>query len=56
MGKPPLKTELPDGLYQVQYKGICAGFVVESGIVISYAPILYMKFRFWESIAKRIGP
>jgi len=45
---------MKDGLYQVNYKGICAGFEIKNGKVINIAPILKKKFNFWKTIAKRI--
>ena len=47
--------ELEDGLYQVTYKGICAGFVLEDGIVTLIAPILIRKFGFWKTIAVKVS-
>jgi len=46
---------MKDGLYQVTYKGICAGFVVKDGEVVDCAPILRRKINFWKTIAKWIG-
>ena len=43
-----------DGLYRVEYKGICAGFVVENGRVTICAPILRRKLAFWRTIAVRV--
>lgn len=40
-------TTIKDGLYRVNYKTICAGFVVENGRVIICAPILRKKIEFW---------
>lgn len=45
-----------DGLYQVTYKGICAGFVIENNTVIACAPILRKKFAYWWTIAVWICP
>jgi hypothetical protein len=44
---------LEDGLYEVNYKGICAGFVIENGKVTKCAPILMKRLDFWMSIAKK---
>jgi len=44
-----------DGLYQVQYKGITAGFVIRGGEVAECAPILVKRFEYFRTIAKRIG-
>lgn len=48
------KSILEDGLYQVIYKDLCAGFEIVNGKVIIIAPILKRKFPYWESIANRI--
>lgn len=47
---------LPDGLYQVTTKYLCAGFVVEGGRVTVCAPILRRKLDYWMTVAVRIGP
>lgn len=31
---------MEDGLYQVTWKGVCAGFVVEDGLITLIAPVL----------------
>ena len=43
-----------DGLYRVEYKGICAGFVVVGGKVIACAPVLRKRMAFWKTIAERV--
>lgn len=50
-----IQTYLPDGLYQVTYKNICAGFEVKERLVVRIPPILVRKFRQWEAIAVRVG-
>ena len=45
---------MDEGLYQVTYKRICAGFVIKDGRVTECAPILKNKINFWKTIAKRI--
>jgi hypothetical protein len=47
-----------DGLYRVEWRGICAGFVVEGGRVTRCAPILCRKLAWWMRCANRtrIGP
>lgn len=45
---------MKDGLYQVTYKGICAGFVIEDDKVTRCAPILRKKMSFWKKIAKPV--
>lgn len=47
--------ELKDGLYQVITSYLCAGFVVENGKIIKYAPILKKNLSYWITIAVRIG-
>jgi len=46
---------MKDGLYQVAYKGICAGFVLQDGIVVICAPVLRRRIDFWKKVAERIG-
>jgi hypothetical protein len=46
---------LYDGLYRVDHKGLCAGFVVEDGIITKIAPVLRKNIRFWLKKAKRIS-
>ncbi len=45
-----------DGLYMVTTSYLCAGFVVENGVVTRCAPILRNKLAYWKTIARRIGP
>lgn len=45
-----------DGLYQVSYHGICAGFIVEGGKVTAIAPVLRKRFAWWWKRAKYLGP
>lgn len=57
----PCRTHLPDGLYQVTWRNICAGFVVRDGLVHrgACAPILWPSFargNGWERVARRVGP
>lgn len=44
-----------DGLYQVRTGYLCAGFVVEGGVVTRIAPILRKRFEYWWTVAERIG-
>ena len=44
-----------DGLYQVATKYFCAGFVIQGGKAVWYAPILKNKFAYWVTVAKRIS-
>lgn len=44
-----------DGLYRVRTSYLCAGFVVEAGMVTYCAPILRRKLAYWKTIAVRIG-
>lgn len=46
---------MQDGLYQVSYKGICAGFVVEGGRVTMCAPVLRRRLEYFKTIATYIG-
>ena len=45
---------LYEGLYQVTYKNICAGFVVKNGKITECAPVLKKKIDYWVTIAKRV--
>lgn len=45
-----------DGLYRVETRTLCAGFVVERGRVTQCAPILRRKLAYWQTIAKRVAP
>lgn len=49
-----MKPKLQDGLYQVYWRGICAGFEIKGGEVVACAPVLRRKLNFFMSIAKRI--
>lgn len=51
----PLTSSLKDGLYHVQYKGVTGGFVVHKGIVTHCADVFVGNFRYFESIAVRLG-
>ena len=46
---------MKDGLYQVDYKTFCAGFVVENGKVTQCAPILRKNLEHWKTEALYIG-
>ena len=50
-----MNTTLPDGLYKVTTKYLCAGFVVKSGQITDYAPILKNKLAYWQTVAVRVG-
>lgn len=43
-----------DGIYQVKYRGICAGFVWKNGRLDACAPILLKRFSEWVYKAKLI--
>ena len=43
-----------DGLYQVTYKGICAGFVLRGGLVVACAPVLVRRIVFFQTIARLV--
>jgi len=48
---------MADGLYRVTTSFLCAGFVIECGIVTMCAPILRVsKLKYWISIAVWIAP
>lgn len=47
---------MPDGLYRVTTRYLCAGFVIDSGRVTMCAPILRKKIGYWKTIARRVGP
>lgn len=42
-----------DGLYQVKTKYLCAGFVIEHGMVTRCAPILRKNLATWMLIARK---
>lgn len=42
-----------DGLYRVDYRNVCAGFVIKNGRIVMVAPIL-AKSAFLRSKAVRI--
>lgn len=42
---------MKDGLYRVTTSYLCAGFVVENGIITRCAPILVNKIDYWKTIA-----
>lgn len=45
---------MKDGLYRVETKYLCAGFVIKEGKITQCAPILKQKINYWKTIAKRI--
>jgi hypothetical protein len=45
----------PNGLYRVETKYLCAGFVVKEYKVIACAPILRKRLEYFATIAKRIS-
>jgi hypothetical protein len=50
-------VDLVDGLYQVETRYFCAGFIVKQGKVKTSecAPILRRKIWYWATLAWRIG-
>ncbi len=46
---------MKDGLYQVNTKYLCAGFVIRNNKIIACAPILKRKISFWKTIAKIVN-
>jgi hypothetical protein len=47
---------MKDGLYQVTTSYLCAGFIVQNGVIIDIAPILRNRISYWITIAKFICP
>lgn len=43
-----------DGLYLVNYQGICSGYVVRNGKVTVCAPVLRERLDFFSKIARYI--
>ena len=50
----PLPEVAADGLYQVTWRGICAGFVIANGKIINAAPWIWRN-QWALKIAKRIS-
>lgn len=48
-------TNLLDGLYQVTTPYLCAGFVVEDGIVTQCVPILSKNIRYWITKCQKVN-
>jgi len=46
---------MKDGLYIVTTEYLCAGFVIENGIVVMCAPILQGKIDYWKTVAVWVG-
>lgn len=46
---------MKDGLYRVETKYFCAGFVVENNKIVRCAPILKNKIKYWKTIAKFVN-
>jgi hypothetical protein len=44
-----------DGLYRVENRYLCAGFVIEGGKVTRCAPILRRKLTYWMTVAERVA-
>jgi len=45
-----------DGLWRVTTPYLCAGFIINNGVVVHCAPILRNKIEYWKTIAKFISP
>jgi len=45
---------MEDGLYRVETKHICAGFVVKNDKITKCAPILRKKIKYWIITAKKV--
>ncbi len=48
-------SENHDGLYRVETRYLCAGFVVANGHVTDCAPILRKKLSYWKTIAEWVS-
>lgn len=46
---------IPDGLYRVTTSYLCAGFVIEKGLITMCAPILQKRLSYWVTIAMRVN-
>jgi hypothetical protein len=47
-------SPLPDGLYRVTTRYLCAGFIVKEGKITQCAPILRKKIEYWQTIAVKV--
>ncbi len=47
---------MTDGLYQVTWRNICAGFPIRNGKLEFCAPILVKNLNHWKHFAKIIWP
>jgi hypothetical protein len=47
---------MKDGLYQVTTPHLCAGFIIEHGIVTLCAPILRKRIEYWKRVARWVCP
>jgi len=39
-----------DGLYQVTTSYLCAGYILQGGVVTACAPVLKNKINYWKTI------
>lgn len=46
---------MKDGLYQVTWRGVCAGFVIRDGRLAECAPVLRRRFAYFKTIARRVS-
>lgn len=46
---------MPDGLYRVTTRYLCAGLVISGGCVLTAAPILWKRMDYYLTIAVRVG-
>ena len=46
---------MEDGLYRVTTPYLCAGFTIKDGQFEHCAPILVKRWRYWITVAVRIG-
>ncbi len=46
---------MKDGVYRVETNYLCAGFVIQAGVLVQCAPVLKKKFAYWKTVAVWIG-
>lgn len=56
MDKRSVGRIVKDGLYRVETRTICAGFVKKGPIIEPCAPILRRRLAYWLSFAKWVCP
>jgi len=45
---------LQDGLYRVCTNYLCAGFIIEKGVITRIAPILRKRIKYFIKISKKV--